>query len=584
MAKRRTYDKQQGFERVASAKLQNTYANNNEALRALQQKIEEQAHQLELIEKQRKQIEAEEARLREEQENSPYTKFAKYTKYWNKPVEFAEDVLGVTLTEQQIEVVEALLEPPHQVFVAASHAIGKSHLAAVLSLYFALCMPDSIVITLAPTFQQVQDILWRNIRAMNPEPLLFKGTTHKPQFHITQTWFGKGVSPASPDALQGLHASSTFMDAETGEITGGYQLIILDEAVGIDENIFRAVEALNNEHVYILAICNPTSIDSEAYQQWLSGKYKTIRLSGMDHPNIKAYLEGKPIPFPGAITYEHYLSKLKEWSQEVDPRFIQDGDVEFPPGSGEWYRPSAEAQSRLLGLWPTDTGDSFFTPHLVDVFLREIFIDNKIHNIRYTDNASYEYDCDIQCGLDVARLGDDQSVIAARYKNEIVKIYRLGKVDLTGLYEAAIEVLRELGIIYNIDPRDININVDITGLGSGIYDLLVSQNYLATDIHFSQRPNNPQRYANTRTELYGDLVEKIKQGSIYVADELRDDYGSVIRSQMLRGASYKYDSRGRFILEPKDRIRKILGQSPDELDAIALACYPTASRISVITA
>jgi phage terminase large subunit len=567
MARRqRETSKDVGLGRQSSARVKNKVAKQNKGLQRLKKLAAAKRKRLEA--EQRKREKEEEERLRKEQEelDSVYKRLEKYKEYRGEPVRFAEEILGIKLWSAQKEILEELETPPYRVFCAASHGVGKSFVAAVALIYMSVCYPDSISFWTAPTQNQVENILGKLFRGMHPEKWMLVGDV-RPEFRVNNEWYGMGRAGSSGDSIQGLHPKS------------GNGLLVCDEAVGIDDEILEALHGISGSRIRQLYICNPTDVNSPAYtQEWLSGRYKQLHISSFDHPNIKAYLEGEEIPIPGAIEYDHLLSLLEKWSTKVPAEFVQEGDIEFPPESGNWYRPDARAQSRLMGIWPTEEGTSFFSEALVKRFLKETFDNPGLHEQRY--EAKADFDEEICVGLDIARLGNDSSVLTVRIKNEIKHIYDLGKHDLTGLYTLFTDTLDDIAHMYDIeDVLDIPIILDSTGLGSGLSDLLENKGYAVTPVNFSQKAYEPETYSNARSEMYGLLAENIKDNNIVVEKEVAEDYGIEIRDQMLTAGVYKYDAKGRYLLLPKDR----LSQSPDILDSISLACYEAEPRFFTIS-
>ena len=82
----------------------------------------------------------------------------------SNPVMWIENVLGVRLWSKQKEIVRAVRDEP-RVAVRAGHNVGKSFVAACLALWFLYSFRPSKVVTTAPTWRQVREILWREIRA-----------------------------------------------------------------------------------------------------------------------------------------------------------------------------------------------------------------------------------------------------------------------------------------------------------------------------------------------------------------------------------------------------------------------------------
>lgn len=75
--------------------------------------------------------------------------------------------------------------------VKACHAPGKSFTAAVAALWFLFSFRNAIVITTAPTWRQVEDVLWREIRGLHeaaPYPLGGRFTKSPPGLELAAKW------------------------------------------------------------------------------------------------------------------------------------------------------------------------------------------------------------------------------------------------------------------------------------------------------------------------------------------------------------------------------------------------------------
>src|SRR5688572_12251887 len=79
------------------------------------------------------------------------------------PVWFCRDFFGETLVGKQPEIIESIRDHK-ETLVPSCHDSGKSFVAARALLWFLFAHPnDSIVLSTAPTFQQVTEVLWREV-------------------------------------------------------------------------------------------------------------------------------------------------------------------------------------------------------------------------------------------------------------------------------------------------------------------------------------------------------------------------------------------------------------------------------------
>ena len=85
-----------------------------------------------------------------------------FKKIQSDPVHFVRDYLGSAPWPKQEEILEAVRDNK-EVAVASCHAAGKSWISARTVLWFNFTHKLSRVVTTAPTFDQVKDILWQEI-------------------------------------------------------------------------------------------------------------------------------------------------------------------------------------------------------------------------------------------------------------------------------------------------------------------------------------------------------------------------------------------------------------------------------------
>jgi hypothetical protein len=175
-------------------------------------------------------------------------------------------------------------------------------------------------------------------------------------------------------------------------------------------------------------------------------------------------------------------------------------------------------------------------------------------------------------GVDVARFGDDESVIFFRKGRDAqtwppIRLRGLDTMSLAG--RVADEFLsRHADACF----------VDGTGVGGGVVDRLRQMHIPVHDIQFGAKPDgfgfltgdDGVRYANKRAEIWGAMREWLKTGSI---PDLPD-----LRSQLV-GPQYAFNQRNEIQLERKEDLKKRGLESPDLADALALTfSAPVAPR------
>lgn len=170
-------------------------------------------------------------------------------------------------------------------------------------------------------------------------------------------------------------------------------------------------------------------------------------------------------------------------------------------------------------------------------------------------------------GIDPNHGGSNYTAMVVRYpltgfaKVVLKKRYDNGIRDITGkIVEDAEDIIRT----YNIG--DYRIGVDAGGVGAGVADGLEAKGYLIQSVLFGQAPDETQRYANKKAELYWNLRKW-----------LRTENGKLLRDDgflELNEINYKENTSSKTQMESKAELAKRGVQSPDIADALALTFVP----------
>lgn len=156
-------------------------------------------------------------------------------------------------------------------------------------------------------------------------------------------------------------------------------------------------------------------------------------------------------------------------------------------------------------------------------------------------------------GIDVARFGEDDSVIVFRKGMVMEAPQVFHGLDFVELKEVIVRQARE--------RNPVAIFVDGTGMGSGLVDLLNHSGLFVNDINFGRKSYDPQ-FTNKRTEMWFKMGSWIKRGGcIPKIDRLISD---------LAMPTYEVNEKNQKALESKKNIRERCGRSPDYADALAL--------------
>jgi hypothetical protein len=204
---------------------------------------------------------------------------------------------------------------------------------------------------------------------------------------------------------------------------------------------------------------------------------------------------------------------------------------------------------RVAGLFPRADVDSFIG-----------FAMAKAAVVRELPELNHE---DMILGVDVARFGDDASVIYPRKGRDartyVPEVYY--KLDTVAL------AMRVRNAIMRYTPT--MVFVDETGLGAGVVDTLRSMRLgtLIIGVNFSAQADGfaDEKYANKRAEIWGMMREWLKDGCIL--DKIPGLETSLVDE--LTGPNYAFNGRDEIQLESKKDMRRRRVKSPDASDALA---------------
>jgi len=169
----------------------------------------------------------------------------------------------------------------------------------------------------------------------------------------------------------------------------------------------------------------------------------------------------------------------------------------------------------------------------------------------------------VELGVDVARFGDDESVVTIRKGNKTTKQIFFRLTDTMQLAD-------EVYSIY-INENATAVKVDAIGIGAGVVDALKRKEELNTvEINESQSPLD-EKYQNARAEMYFNIREKAMSDEISIPND----------PELKTEISYTHykTNKTRIQIEAKEDIKKKIGRSPDRADSLALAFYDRSGAI-----
>jgi len=438
----------------------------------------------------------------------------------SEPERFFREVLGIDPWSRQLDVIRAV-KGHDRVVVRSGHKVSKSNTAAGLALWFVCCFPDARVPMTSSTFKQVRKILWRELRMLydQAEAPIGGDLAKSPEYGLEF------------DDKREVFGFSTRNAEDAAGISGKNLLYIVDEASGVPEDIFEAIEGNRAGGAKILMLSNPTQQSGTFFDAFHSKRdfWHTIHISSEESPNVTGERD-----IPGLATQEWIEEKRREWGED-----------------------SPLYQVRVQGDFPDQSEEAVIA--LSDV------------EAARSRQLEEEPAAPLAFGVDVARYGGDDSAVAPTRgpKAYDIRTYSgLNGIELAGrVKEKARQVRRP--------EEQVTVNVDVIGVGASAYDQLVqiAPPWLVVQpVNVAETADQEELYANLRTQLVFGLADWLEDAIIPADDRLDTE---------LVLPEYTFDSRGRYTLKfSKEEERGKLGRSPDIRDALALSVYAGGTRRS----
>jgi len=425
-------------------------------------------------------------------------------KWLERPELFCRDFLGLTPWARQVDILRAVARH-NRVTVRSGHGVGKSTVAAAAALWFTLLHDPAIVLTTAPTARQVEQVLWGEIRRLilGCRWLRGVGSLNRMEWRLGPRRFALGLSTNDSSRFQGFHSPNI--------------LVVIDEAAGVDADIYQAVQGvITSENARLLLIGNPTTTSGFFYESHKPDSgFERLAVSSEESPNVR---EDREV-VPGLVT--------RRWVEER---------------RAEWGEGSPLYRARVQGRFPESAANALVSLGALEAAQR----------LEARPGGAPVL------GLDVARFGDDETVIVARAGAVIVECAAVRESDLMATAGRALDTARRHGV----SPTDMRI--DDNGVGGGVTDRLRELGFAVTAVNAAAAASEPGLYANARAEMWRRMAAAIERGEL----SLRNAPERLVAD--LAAPTYSFTSRGQIRLEEKAGLKRRLGRSPDYGDALAL--------------
>lgn len=404
---------------------------------------------------------------------------------------------------------------------SSGRGTGKTAFLSWIALWIFSCVPASTTVVSANTEQQLKSTTFPEIRkwatmAINANWFEHNAMSLRPAPWLIETlksstdlddayWYiqARLWSEENPDAFAGVHSQRGMV-------------VLFDEASGIPAPIWPVTQGYFTDktvHRVWVAISNPRN--------------------------------------PSGPFFECFHSNRAHWfTTTIDARSVSENDQTlYDSIIAQYGEDSDQARVEVYGEFPRQGDQQFISRgEITDAMDRE---------------AVDDPGAPLLMGVDPARFGDDEAVIAFRCGRdaksiEWQKYKRCSTTELAEYCAAAIDRYK---------PDAVFIEGD--GVGGGVIDILKHYGYRVMEVTAGGGAQDKDMYANHRTELWGRMREWLPTAALPEDRQLADDLGAPM---------YDYSLKGQIKLEPKDKMKRRGYASPNSGDALAMTFSRSVAR------
>lgn len=455
------------------------------------------------------------------------TAHERHARWYRDPCAFVREALGLEPDGWQREVLAAVAANM-RIALKASKGPGKTFLLACIAWWFLATRPHPKVVATSITGDNLRDNLWTEMSKLQKRSALLaaKFTWHAERITCNEApetwwmsarqWSKQADASQQADTLAGIHAD--------------HVLFLVDEVGGIPDAVVATAEAG-------LANADPAK-GTEA----------------------KLVIAGNPTELSGPLYRACTRERALWWVKEIsgDP----DDPLRAPRVSVTWAREQIAKYGRdnpwvlvnVFGKFPPGQSNTLIGVEEANTASQRVYAERS-----YRDEVKV-------LGVDVARFGDDRSVMAPRQGLVAFEQRVLRNVD-------TMQLASQVAMVID-DWKPDAVFVDQTGIGAGVVDRLRMLGYgrFVFGVDAASRAlTSETKFLNRRAEMWWRTAEWIRQGG-----RIPDDAELISE---LTAPTYKFNAQGRLQLESKDDLKKRGLPSPDKADALTLThAAPVAHR------
>ena len=211
--------------------------------------------------------------------------------------------------------------------------------------------------------------------------------------------------------------------------------------------------------------------------------------------------------------------------------------------------PEIDKQRLLYGNWRYDNDPSKLIEYdnILNVFTNNFIPEGK----RYIT-------------ADIARFGSDRAVIIVWNGFRAIRIVEFDKSSITLIADTIRNLCTEFSVPIS------QVIADEDGVGGGVVDILGCKGFVNGSKPIEEN-NTIVQYQNLKSQCYFHLANKINANEIYI--QSTESQKEFITQELEQVKRNNVDKDGKLSILPKEKIKELLGRSPDYADALMMRMF-----------
>jgi len=471
----------------------------------------------------------------------------------------------------------------HQITIAKSaNAVGKTHSAAALAIWYYKVFQDAQVYTCAFPEPKLKQLLWGEIG---------KQTVKHESLFKTDNVVTLNIKRSSSSFITGVTVPNSGTDAQREARFSGkhapHLMFIVDEGDTIPNEVYKGIEScMSGGHFRLLILFNPREEQGPVYRMERDGIANVVELQAFSHPNV---ITGENI-IPGAVDRNTTARRINLWSNPLMPGEIksaecfempnfligceakdQKGKILPPLKAGMYKITNPELSYMVLAQYPAQSAYSLISK--ADINAARSRWDLYVAKYGETPPTGTQP----IMGLDVAEFGIDKNVECLRYGNWVPRMDMWQGVDTIITGRRAYEDYIQHKCCYA--------NVDGTGIGAGVAPHMKDiferdegsgiEAVYANSVKVASKPTEEAdegvEFVMLRDQLWWKCAQWLKtdQAMLPPNEDLIEELLVAKRETV----------KNKIKIMDKKTMRELLKRSPDYADALCLTFAPDETDI-----